>query len=207
MITRPTLPVQFGAPIPTSIKADGTASFDHKTGVGDISLPLLFAPVPKPGQALSLGFGPTFQFPTHSSTQLGTKTWEAGPAVIAVYKTKKITVGTLAQYWWSYAEYGNNTPSTSHASIVYFYYYNLPEAMQVGFNPTVTYDDKASSDNKWNVPVGITVAKMIKVGKVPVKFQLGLEYAVVRQDDFGPQWRLKLNLIPVIKSLQSKPFF
>jgi hypothetical protein len=207
MITRPTVPVQFGVPIPAGSKSDGSVDFDYKTGIGDISMPLLFAPVPKPGQLLSLGFGPTFQFPTHSSTELGTKTWEAGPSLIAVYKTKKITVGALGQYWWSYSEYGKDTPSTSHGNVVYFYYYNLPKAWQVGFNPTVTYNDKASSGNKWNVPVGITVAKMTKVGKLPIKFQLGIEYATVRQDDFGPEWLLKLNVIPVMKSLQKKPFF
>jgi hypothetical protein len=207
MITRPTVPVVFGGPIPDGIKPDGTASFDHKTGIGDISIPFLFSPVPKPGQILSFGGGPTLQFPTHTSDELGMKTWEAGPAAIGIYKTQKVTIGALGQYWWSYAEYGSNTPSTSHGSLVYFYFYNLPKAMQVGFNPTVTYNDKASSGNKWNVPVGITVAKMTKVGKLPVKFQFGVEYSVVRQDNFGPEWRVKLNIIPVLKTLQKKPFF
>jgi hypothetical protein len=40
-----------------------------------------------------------------------------------------------------------------------------------------------------------------------VKFQLGVEYAVKRQDDFGPEWAIKLNIIPVIMSLQKNPFF
>jgi hypothetical protein len=88
-----------------------------------------------------------------------------------------------------------------------FYYYNLPDAWQIGFNPTMTYNDKATSGNKWNVPVGITVAKTTKVGKLPVKFQLGVEYAVERQDAFGPEWKIKLNVIPVIMSLQKSPFF
>jgi hypothetical protein len=48
---------------------------------------------------------------------------------------------------------------------------------------------------------------MTKLGKLPVKIQLGVEYAVERQDDFGPEWHIKLNLIPVIQSLQKKPFF
>jgi len=63
---------------------DGTADFDYKGGLGDISLPLMFSPVPKPGQAYSWGVGPTFQFPTHTSSELGTKTWEAGPAKKAI---------------------------------------------------------------------------------------------------------------------------
>jgi hypothetical protein len=57
------------------------------------------------------------------------------------------------------------------------------------------------------VPFGPVVTKMTKMGNLPVKLQLGVEYALVRQDDFGPEWRIKLNIIPVIMSLQKKPFF
>jgi hypothetical protein len=48
---------------------------------------------------------------------------------------------------------------------------------------------------------------MTKIGNLPVKLQLGVEYALVRPDNFGTQWRVKLNVIPVIASLQKKPFF
>jgi hypothetical protein len=212
MITRPTVPVIFSTPIPTGLTPDGTAHFENKGGLGDISLPLMFSPVPKPGQSFSIGVGPTFQFPTHTPNVLGTNTWEAGPAAVVTYKTKKSTMGLLGQYWWSYSEYGDNsagqdTPSTSHGSILPFFYYNLPDAWQIGFSPTITYNDKATSGNKWNVPFGPVVAKMTKIGKLPVKLQLGIEYAVERQDDFGPEWRIKLNIIPVIQSLQKNPFF
>jgi hypothetical protein len=212
LLTRPTVPIIFSTPVPTGIKADGTAKFDDKGGLGDISLPLLFSPEPKPGQSFSVGFGPTLQFPTHSQKELGTKTWEAGPAAVVTHKTKKTTLGILGQYWWSYSEYGHNsagedTQSTSHGSILPFFYYNLPDAWQIGFSPTITYNDKATSGNKWNVPFGPVVAKMTKIGKLPVKLQLGIEYAVEREDDFGPEWRIKLNIIPVIMSLQKNPFF
>jgi hypothetical protein len=207
VLTRPTIPVVFGSPVVSGFKPNGEAEFDYKTGMGDISLPLLFTPVSKPGEALSVGFGPTFQFPTHSATGLGTKTWEVGPAFVASYKTKKITVGVLGQYWNSYSTYGNDQKDTSHGSILPFFYYNLPDAWQIGFNPTITYDDKATSGNQWNVPIGITVAKMTMMGKQPVKLQFGIEYAVERQDDYGAEWRIKVNIIPVIKSLQKKPWF
>ena len=42
-------------------------------------------------------------------------------------------------------------------SMLYAFFYNLPEAWQVGFNPTVAYDNKATSGNRWNVPVGLVV--------------------------------------------------
>jgi hypothetical protein len=77
----------------------------------------------------------------------------------------------------------------------------LPEAWQIGANPTITFDDKATSGNKWNVPLGLTVAKTTRVSGLPVKVQLGIEYSVVSHDDLGQRAQIKLNLIPVIPSL------
>jgi len=37
--------------------------------------------------------------------------------------------------------------------------------------------------------------------KIPVKFQLGVEYSVVSPDDFGQEAVIKLDVIPVIPSL------
>ena len=53
----------------------------------------------------------------------------------------------------------------------------------------------------------MVVTKTTAVGKQPVKFQLGLEYSVVSQDDFGKRFLLKLNIIPVIAALIDNPIF
>jgi hypothetical protein len=44
-------------------------------------------------------------------------------------------------------------------------------------------------------------------GKLPVKIQVGVEYSVVSQDDFGQRAQIKLDVIPVIPALFSNPFF
>jgi len=51
------------------------------------------------------------------------------------------------------------------------------------------------------------IAKTTKVGKTPVKFQLGAEYSVVSQDDFGKRFLIKLNVIPMIGALVKSPIF
>jgi hypothetical protein len=206
LLTRPTVPIILSTPVPTSLNPDGTANFKNKSGLGDISLPMMFSPVPKSGSHLSWAAGPTLQFPSHTDDALGTKTWEAGPAVNATYKNEKLVVGALVQYWWSYAEYGG-AESTSHGVLLPYFWYNLPKTWQVGFGPSMTYDANASSGNQWNVPIQIGVAKMTEFGKMPVKVQLAVEYSVVSQDDFGQVWNISLNIIPVISSLQKKPFF
>jgi hypothetical protein len=206
LITRPVVPVALGTPVPDGInQSQGRASFDYKQGLGDIQVPLLFSPNPKPGSRWMIGGGPTFVLPTATTDELGADKWQAGPALAGVYKTEKLTAGMLGQYWWSFATQGNDKPDTSNGSLLYFYFYNLPDAWQIGTNPTVTYNDKASSGDKWNVPVGLTVAKTTKIGRLPVKFQFGVEKSVVRQDDFGQDWQIKLNIIPVIPALVKKP--
>ena len=96
-------------------------------------------------------------------------------------------------------------PATAICSTIFFY--NLPNAWQIGTNPTITYDNKASGGNQWNVPIGITVAKTTRIGKMPVKFQLAAEYSVVSQGDFGKRFEIRLNIIPVIPDLIKNPLF
>jgi hypothetical protein len=45
------------------------------------------------------------------------------------------------------------------------------------------------------------VAKTTLVGKLPVKFQFGVEYSVVSQEVYGDRARLVLEMIPVIPAL------
>ena len=221
LITRPTLPITQNQDLPDGLRLKHNQSPDHATGIsiagvkfssqsglGDMSLPLLVSRNPRPGEKWGFGLGPTFVFPTATDDQLGTDTWEIGPAAVVTYKTKRFTGAVFGQYWWNYAETDSDAKDTSHGSILYSAWWNLPKAWQVGFNPTITYNDKArDSDNKWNVPVGLGVAKTMRFGKLPVKFQLAAEKSVVRQDTFGKDWNIRLNVIPVIPALVKNPLF
>ena len=219
LITRPTLPIIPSADIPDHLRINTNGAPDHgkttpvtlawsdKSGLGDIVLPMLVSPKGAPGQKWGWGLGPTFVFPTATNNSLGTDTWELGPAAVVTYKTKKFTAAVLTQYWWNYAKSDSDASNTSHGSILYSAWWNLPKAWQVGFNPTITYNDKSSSGNQWNVPVGFGVAKTMKLGKMPVKFQLSAEKSIVNQDDFGKDWNVRLNVIPVIPAMVKKALF
>lgn len=219
MLTRPTLPIIVGTDVPNGrrydtidlpggdgviLKPDGNAVFDSEDGFGDMSLPLLFSP--KSAGKWGWGAGPTFLFPT-GDEPLTTDTWEVGPAAVVTYKTPGFTGAVMGQYWWNYAEQDNDTPDTSHGSLLYSAWWNLPNAWQVGMNPTITYNNETRSDDKWNVPVGFGVAKTIKWGKMPIKFQFSVEKSIVREDDFGKDWNIRFNIIPVIPGLVQKPLF
>jgi hypothetical protein len=200
LITRPTIPAIFSQPIPR-----GFNDFTNLGGLGDIQLPLLVSP---PTGNWLLGVGPTWLLPTATRTQFGRQQWGAGPAFVAGYKAKDWIAGVFPQYTWRIAGWnGKDKPDASYLSILYFFAYSLPNAWQIGFNPTINYDAKAPSDNRWNVPVGLFFSKTTKVGKVPIKYVLSIEYSVVSQSAFGQRAQIKLDIVPVIPSLVKKAIF
>ena len=202
ILVRPAVPLLFGNSVPRKIPN----RFDNQTGIGDITLPLVVTP---PSGNWLLGFGPTFLIPSSSSDAFGRQQWGIGPSGILGYKTKDWVAGVFPQYYFGIGSRGDqgSKADASYMSMLYFGFYNLPDAWQIGFNPNITYDNKATSGNRWNVPIGLVVAKTTKVAGKPVKFQFGLEYSVVTQDDFGTRFQVKLNIIPVIPSLIKKSIF
>lgn len=197
LITRPIVPFILNTPIP-----QGQNSFDNKGGIGDIQLPLLVSPSKKLTGNMIFGGGPVFQFPTATNNDLGDDQWAMGPAVVVGYKTKNATMGLFPNWFWKIGSAGQGSKSdVKKMSILYFFNYQLAGAWQFGMNPTVTYNDKASSGNKWNVPVGPYVGRTIKVGKTPLNIRVGAEYSVVSPDDFGNRFQFRLLITPVIPSL------
>ena len=204
LMTRPIIPFIFSQPIPK-----GFNDFDDESGVGDIQLPLLFSVPDRIAGNFILGAGPVWLFPTATDDDLGQDQWALGPAVVLGYKNKFVTAGIFPNYFWKIGSSGQDRdmPDISQGSMLYFLTFNLPDAWQIGMNPTITYNDKASSGNKWNVPVGLFAGKTIKIGNTPVNIKAGLEYSVVSQDDFGQRAQFRIQITPVIPSLIQNPIF
>jgi hypothetical protein len=204
MITRPIIPLIFSQPIPR-----GFDEFDDKSGIGDIQLPMLLSLPPKYAGKFIFGAGPVGLFPTATDDALGSDQWALGPAVVLGYKFEKLTAILFPNYFWKIASSGQDdeTPDISQGTLLYALTYNLANAWQVGMNPTISYNDKADSGNKWNVPVGLFVGKTVKMGNMPVNIKLGLEYSVVSPDDFGKRAVVRLQITPVIPGLIQNPIF
>jgi hypothetical protein len=202
LITRPTIPILFSQPIPKGID-----DYEHNGGLGDIQLPMLLAP---PTGHWIAGAGPTWLLPASTDDAFGRQQWGVGPTAIFGYANKQFTAALWPQYYFGIGDRSDRHDppgDASYMNLLYVLVFNLPDAWQVGMNPTISYDDRASSGNRWNVPVGGFVAKMTQIGGIPVKFQLGVEYSVVSQDDFGQSAQIKLNVIPVIPALLQNPIF
>ena len=145
-ITRPTIPFFSSQPIPT-----GGNRFDRKGGLGDIQVPMVISP---PAKNWILGAGPTWLFPTATKDAFGRRQWGAGPAVVVGHYTEKVTMGVFPQYFFGIGSRGrrSDVADASYMNLLYFMSYNLPNAWQIGFSPTVTYDRRASPATNGTCP-------------------------------------------------------
>ena len=203
VIVRPSIPFFIDQPFPKEEIND----FKHKTGLGDMFLPFALT---MPNKRFILSLGPTFYIPTATSDELGNQQWGIGPTFIAGIKTKKIRAGIFPQYWWRVADTGgrdNDTRNLNQGSMLAFFWYSLPDAWNVGYDFSTTYNHNAPSDNKWTVPVGLKIAKTVKIGTKTFKFMGGLSYNVVSEKEFGQRVSFVFDVIPVIQSAIKKPLF
>ncbi len=192
LITRAIIPFVVTQPLEPG---DG----DRRSGFGDIQLASVLAPNRSYGWVW--GIGPSFIFPSASDDALGQGKWQAGPAAVAGYLTNDWSAYVVAQQWWSFAG-DRNRESTSQLDLNYGLLRNLPGSWQVGMQPSMTVDWKASGGNKVSFPVGLGVGKTVRIGKLPVQFYVEVDYFAVRPDDIpGPRWSIDIQIIPVIPEL------
>src|SRR5215813_1829819 len=73
--------------------------FERTAGLGDLTLLELLSPAHS--EHWILGAGPTFIFPTATSTFTGQDKVQAGPGVVVGYLTKEYILGMFPQQWFS----------------------------------------------------------------------------------------------------------
>ena len=172
---------------------------DRRSGFGDLELATVFAPNARKG--VLWGVGPNFVFPSATDSALGQGKWQAGPVALAGYVGKRWTAFAITQQWWSFAGDGGR-PSVSQLCVNYALIRNLPRRWQVGLQPTMTVDWKASNGNRISFPIGGGVGRTVRIGALPVQIWLEGDYYPVHPDDVaGPRWGVQLQLSPVISQL------
>jgi hypothetical protein len=167
---------------------------DSAAGLGDINPTFFFSPVTKPGEWI-WGVGPTFTLPTHTDDELGTDRWSAGPAVVLLTMQGHWVVGALANNQWSFAGPGDKPDHSKVDQLLVqpFANYNLPKGWYICSSPIITADWEADSGQKWTVPLGGGFGRLVKVGKMPVNFQLQA-FSNVVHPDYGPDWSLRFQI-------------
>jgi hypothetical protein len=178
--------------------ASGTRGLETiDTGLGDIQLLTLLGP--NLGEGMIWGGGATFKFPTASNDSAGQGKYQLGPAVMAVYMGKPWLGGVLAQHWVSVAG-DDDRADTKQTDVQYILRKSIPGAMSIGMGPTITYNWEEEPENRLTLPVGLGITKTTRWSNTPVKLRLELHYSVIKPEDYGTEWNLRLQITPVINS-------
>ncbi len=194
IVTRPTIAFNIQQTVPQP------EEYNRKTGLTDTLIPLPLALPEKIAGRWLLALGPDFSLPTATHDAFGVQQWTAGVTGVFGYIAENWMAGAYPQFYWRIADQGrnNNVKKARFGNMFYWFWYNLTPTLQVGWSPTIQFNDQAPSDDKWNVPVGLYLAKLAKVGPSLIRFEVGCDYSVVHEDFFGERARCKVNIIPVV---------
>ena len=161
-------------------------------GLGDMN-PTFFISPAKPGKVI-WGAGPSFLLPTATERTLGQGKWAAGPSVVLLTQPKPWTIGILANNVWSFAGNRFRTPVNQFYT-QYFLNYNMKNGWYMGTSPILTCNWNANGANRWTIPFGWSVGKIVRVGTLPLNAQLGTYYNLVHPQDlpYG-KWQMRLQV-------------
>jgi hypothetical protein len=184
LITRTIVPVYYQEPLVNNPNAPVSVSKSH-AGVGDITQSFFFSPKAPVGGWI-LGAGPVGYYPTANSGYLGAGQWGAGPTVVALRQEHGFTYGFLGNQIWSFT--GQEGRSEVNAAFLQpFVSYTTKTYTTFGMNTESTYN---WATHESTAPMNWTVQQLVKIGRMPIAFQLGYRYYVEKPNG-GPDWGLR----------------
>lgn len=161
------------------------------SGLGDVQLSLYMSPV-APFHGFIWGLGPSFSFATASDRSLGTGKDSAGLSTAVLTIHGPWLVGVLVTDVASIG--GREDRKNVHQFLMQpFVDYNFSHGWYLASSPIMTADWKATSGNKWTVPVGGGGGKILRIGRQAVNTYIQAFDDVVRSHE-GGTWTLRLQV-------------
>jgi hypothetical protein len=159
-------------------------------GLGDINPTFFLSPAGS--SKLIWGVGPTMTLPTATDPMLGTGKYQVGPSVVALAMPGHWVIGALANNQWSVAGWGPH--NQNNFLLQPFINYNLPHGWYLTTAPILTANWNAEHRDRWTVPVGGGIGRIVKLGgKLPVNFKLAA-YDNVCTPRNGASWQLQFQI-------------
>jgi hypothetical protein len=145
---------------------DGEGS---ETGLGNLTYQAFFSP--EKTSTVIWGLGPAFMLPTNTDDRFGSDKWSAGPALVVLAKPGHWLFGILAQHFWSFAG-DSDDEDVDFSSLQYFINYNMDNGWYLTSTPTMSANWEADSSDRYKVPVGGGLGRLVRFGEQPVDFKL-----------------------------------
>jgi len=162
----------------------------EQTGLEDLQTSFFLTPAKE--RIWIWGVGPIFQFPTASSSELGTGRWSAGPTAALIYSEGPWFNGILAYQLMSFA--GNRERgSVNQTFLEPDVSYNFESGWYIQCEPSITYDWTAEVANAWTIPMGADIGRAFKMGSQNLSLQVGA-YDLLKRPDDAPQWILRVSV-------------
>jgi hypothetical protein len=167
----------------------------NRVGLSDLNLQAIFTPKePKwfiYGE-LKWGLGVSVFLPTNTNDQLGSDKVSIGPVLSFVRRPRKLLYGFLVQNIWSIAG-DQNEPDINQMILLYFINYNYSNGWYLTSSNFITANWKESNDNRWTVPIGIGIGKIIRIKHrhIDLKAQ---PYWLAEKPQFGPDWGVQFTI-------------
>jgi hypothetical protein len=169
-----------------------------QSGLGDIVQSFWVSPKAPTGSGWIWGAGAVMLYPSGTDGLSG-QHWGAGPTALVLKQQNGWTYGVLANHLWSYAQTGGHGSSDAgdasdgsdvgiNATFLQpFVSFTTKSFTTFGLNTESTYD---WTHSQWSVPLNASVSQLVKLGSMPVQFQLGVKY-YAEGPKGGPDWGLR----------------
>jgi hypothetical protein len=163
----------------------------YQDGLGDITQSFFLSPKDEVA-GWTTGVGPVFLYPTATDDLLGTQKWGAGPTFVVLKQRGGWTYGILFNHIWSFA--GDPDRRSVNSSFFQpFVAYATKTKTTFTINTEATYD---WNESQWTVPLNLTVAQLVRFGKLPVQFTVGGR-CYAEGPSGAPEWGLRFVVTPL----------
>jgi hypothetical protein len=176
--------------IPIVQVPDLSPTIQGTSGLGDIQTSLFFSPA-KVGKII-WGAGPVISLPTATEDILGTEKTSIGPTAVALSIQGHWLFGTLVQNLFSVAG-PRERPDVNQMLMQPFVNYNLRHGWYLTSSPIITANWEVSGNNRWTVPVGGGVGRIVHFGKIPVSTYAQV-FRNVQRPDGTTSWSTRVQM-------------
>ncbi len=175
---------------PLITQPDLGATSGSTTGFGDILFSAFVSPK-QPGKVI-WGAGPAISLPV-GKEGLSSEKWAFGPSAVALTMSGPWVLGVLVSNVWSVGG-DEDLDDVSVMTIQYFINYNLPDGWYLTSGPIITANWEADTGNRWVVPFGGGIGKILRLGRLPVNANGSAYYNAKTPDDFGADWQFRFSV-------------
>jgi len=176
--------------IPVIQVPDLAPGVNGTSGLGDVQESLFLSP--RRAGPVIWGAGPAISFPTATQSILGTKKVSIGPNIVVLRSQGHWLFGTLVQNLWSVAG-PSSRPDVNQMVLQPFVNYNLRHGWYLTSSPILTANWEAKPDQRWTVPVGGGVGRILHIGKQPVNLYTQFFGNAMRPDG-TTSWSVRFDM-------------